>query len=205
MSAAPAERGLNDRRANTEVSPDDVRRQLCSLLLKGLTDPDSEGMDDDADDSNSNSSSSSNSNNNYTDSISLDDDEMDESLPPSYPSGSTGRKGIQRKVFDFFHEQLHLNGDPYVRLNVLMTQLFEPSRTDYWLHYSSYLLLSLSKENKVKYSEPLFPQQLCTDSTFSPLYLSTRPGAADTASLPLFSMDRTQSTQSRAQYEGGTG
>jgi DNA-PKcs, CC5 len=192
-----------------------VRQQLCSLLLRGFTDPDDEGMDTDIDVSTDTSTvmdvQYDNNFNNFP-----DDDDDD-----GAPSGvdrieNSGRVGIRRKVFDFFNDQFGLGGDPYVRLSVLMTQLFEASRTDCWLHYTSYLLLGLAKQNKVEYSKAIFPHQLVADSSFTPMQLSVNrqgskyaqgqsTGSFDAFSLPLFSLERTQSSQTQMQYDSKTG
>ena len=189
-----------------------VRKMMCSLLLRGLTDPDSEGMDghgeedseeDEPDDAMD---------------LELIDDEAERSgsLMISRGSGKP-RVGIRRRVFDFFNDQFGLSGDPYVRLNVLMTKLFEPSRTDCWLHYSTYLMISLSTGNAEQYSKPLFPHQLMADSSFTPMYLSAgrqgqghrqgqgSGGSFNSSSLPLFSLERTQSSQSQAQWDNNAG
>ena len=185
-----------------------VRKLLCSLLLRGLTDPDSEGMDGDGTEENSEEEP--------------EVDAMDLDLPDNdveQPRGSGGkvRIGIRRRVFDFFNDQFGLSGDPYVRMNVLMTKLFEPSRTDGWLHYSSYLMISLSRGSAEQYTKPLFSHQLIADCSFTPMHLSAgrqgqgyRQGQGagssyDSSSLPLFSLERTQSSQSQAQWESNSG
>ena len=187
-----------------------VRTQLCSLLLRGFTDPDDEGMDTDIERSTDMSTD--------TDNYDFSPDDDDDDGTPSGIDGIEvkGRVGIRRRVFDFFNDQFGLGGDPYVRLNVLMTQLFEASRTDCWLHYTSYLLLGLAKQNKAEYLKPIFPHQLAADSTFTPMQLSVHrqgskysqgqsTGSFDAFSLPLFSLERTQSSQSQMQWDNKTG
>jgi hypothetical protein len=189
-----------------------VKKMMCSLLLKGLTDPDSEGMDGDGQEDTEEE---------VEDAMELDlpdeDAERSGDQGPSMGSGNKARVGIRRRVFDFFNDQFGLSGDPYVRLNVLMTKLFEPSRTDCWLHYSTYLMISLSTGSGEQYSKPLFPHQLMADCSFTPMYLSAGRqgqgyrqgqgvgGSYDSSSLPLFSLERTQSSQSQAQYDSNTG
>ena len=192
-----------------------VRQQLCSLLLRGFTDPDDEGMDTDMDLS---TDTSTDMDVQYDNNFNNFPDDDDDDGAPSGIDGieKSGRVGIRRRVFDFFNDQFGLGGDPYVRLNVLMTQLFEASRTDCWLHYTSYLLLGLAKQNKVEYSKAIFPHQLVADSSFTPMQLSVnrqgskytqgqRTGSFDAFSLPLFSLERTQSSQTQMQYDSKTG
>ena len=192
-----------------------VRQQLCSLLLRGFTDPDDEGMDTDVDVSTDMSTDMDIQNDNIFNNFPDDDDE-DGALSGVDGIGKSGRVGIRRRVFDFFNDQFGLGGDPYVRLNVLMTQLFEASRTDCWLHYTSYLLLGLAKQNKSEYSKAIFPHQLVADSSFTPMQLSVdrqgskyaqgqSTGSFDAFSLPLFSLERTQSSQTQMQYDTKTG
>lgn len=192
-----------------------VKKMLCSLLLRGLTDPDSEGMDGDGQEDTEEEE--------VEDIMDLDlpDEEGERSDDPAPSRGRGGkpRVGIRRRVFNFFNDQFGLSGDPYVRLNVLMTKLFEPSSTDCWLHYSTYLMISLSTGSAEQYSKPLFPHQLMADSSFTPMYLSAgrqgqgyrqgqgqgAGGSYDSSSLPLFSLERTQTSQTQAQWDGNTG
>jgi DNA-PKcs, CC5 len=192
-----------------------VRQQLCSLLLRGFTDPDDEGMDTDADVS---TDMSTDMDVQYDNNFNIFPDDDDDDGTPTGIDGieKSGRVGIRRRVFDFFNDQFGLGGDPYVRLNVLMTQLFEASRTDCWLHYTSYLLLGLAKQNKTEYSKAIFPHQLVADSSFTHMQLSVNrqgskyaqgqsTGSFDAFSLPLFSLERTQSSQTQMQYDNKTG
>ena len=207
-------------RGSGSVDVDDVSKHLWSLLLNGLTDPDTEGMDgqdhdqeEDNNEENRNKQVGDNDDGNYMD-VDIDDTD-DNYAKNNYTTeqerreGTSCRIGIRRKIFNFFNEQLRLTGDPYERLELLMNKLFEPSRTDNWLHYSSYLLLCLSKEDEKAYSKPLFDQQLVTDSTFTAINLSgmSGPGYHDTSSLPLFSLERTYSqySDSQMQYQGDVG
>ena len=216
--------GIGSGSGSGSVDVEDVCKHLWSLLLSGLTDPDTEGMDDHGDEEDKYEEEKRNEqiindNGHYIDAdmnIDIhDNDEDDNYYRKQHPTeqdirdGTSGRIGIRRKIFNFFNEHLRFTGDPYERLEVLMTKLFEPSRTDNWLHYSSYLLLCLSKEDKKAYSKPLFDQQLATDCTFTAINLSgmADPGYHDTSSLPLFSLERTYSqySDSQMQYQNDTG
>jgi hypothetical protein len=80
-----------------------------------------------------------------------------------------------------------------------MTQLFESSsNTNYFLHSSTYLLLSLCKENKQEYEKPLFENQLISNSNFTKMELVQKnrfsSTSFDTSGLPLFSLERTQNS-----------
>ena len=206
----------NDQNKERTYAAKRVRTQLCSLLLRGFTDPDDEGMDTDIERS-TDMSTDMDSNDNLDNYNFSPDDDDDEGAPSGIDGIEVkGRVGIRRRVFDFFNVHFGLGGDPYVRLNLLMTQLFEASRTDCWLHYTSYLLLGLAKQNKAEYLKPIFPHQLAADSTFTPMQLSVNrqgskysqgqsTGSFDAFSLPLFSLERTQSSQSQVQWDNKTG
>ena len=198
------------------VDVDNVGKKLWSLLLNGFTDPDSEGMEDDQDnDDTERKRQTENEEENSRMDVDENESENEDDLNERYfqeqkrRDGAPSRIGIRRKVFNFFNEQLRFTGDPYERLNVLMTKLFEPSRTDNWLQYASYLLLCLSKEDKEAYSKPLFDRQLASDCYFTPINLSgmSGPGSQDTSSLPLFSLERSYSqySQSQLQYQNNIG
>jgi hypothetical protein len=82
---------------------------------------------------------------------------------------------------------------------MIMTQLFESSsNTNYFLYSSTYLLLSLCKENTKEYEKPLFDNQLISDSNFTKMELLQKnrysTTSFDTSTLPLFSLERTQSS-----------
>ena len=71
-------------------------------------------------------------------------------------SGGSSRVGIRRKVLDFFSAQFGMSTDPFLRLHALMNPpLFDPTFADQWLHYTSYLMLSLCKASP-RYTAPLF-------------------------------------------------
>ena len=177
---------------------DRVRHQLRILLLRGLRDPDSEGIDD------AEKEAEKEGEGEVEENIGAMDVDIDSGQGEGVKS--KGRIGIRRRVFDFFNDQFGLSTDPYVRLHALMTQLFEPTRTDSWLLYSTYLLISMSKRNKEEYSKFIHPRQLVTDSLFTDLNLTNKTGGRNLDfSLPLFSMERTQSSQSQDQYNNNTG
>ena len=215
MTESVMNRAENEKNNVRTCTVKRVRQQLCSLLLRGFTDPDDEGMDRDMDVS---TDTSTDMDVQYDDTFNNYPDDDDDDGTPSGIDGieKSGRIGIRRRVFDFFNDQFGLGGDPYVRLNVLMTQLFEASRTDCWLHYTSYLLLGLAKQNKTEYSKAIFPHQLVADSSFTPMQLSVSrqgskysqgqsTGSFDAFSLPLFSLERTQSSQTQMQYDSKIG
>lgn len=143
--------------------PDDdwvsrIRKSLCILLLRGLSDPDKEGMDHAPDTLESGDN---------TDNDAMIDganDALHQFPPPPVI------KGIRTLTFDFFHQRFDLTGSPYTRLNRLLSDLVDPSQPAPWLHYSSYLILAVANDTD-KYKKPLFDRSLNNSVTFSRMEL----------------------------------
>ena len=139
-----------------------IRKGLIILLLRGLSDPDKEGMDQAP-----------------SPLETIDDDVADTAMTdgqgqgqgqqePHHPSPTT--KGIRTLSFDFFHQRFDLSASPYTRLDRLLSDLVDPSQPAPWLHYSSYLILAVAKDT-VKYKKPLFDRSLNESVNFSRMEL----------------------------------
>lgn len=109
--------------------------------------------------------------------------------------GTGENQGIRKMIFKFFDEQYGLSKNPFSRLESLMTDLYNPqdNGNQKWLHYSTYLMLSLSLNCSNEISEPLFKENLSDALTFKPMVFSSERTQSSVSSLtPLFSLDRTQ-------------
>jgi hypothetical protein len=116
-----------------------------------------------------------------------------EPAPLSTSAAPSKRIGIRRRVLDFFALQYGLDPDPFQRLISLMTDLFDPSFADRWLNYASYLMLALGKMS-AQYTASLYNNSLADASTYSQLAL--RDAGSKTARLssaPRFSLEVSQS------------
>ena len=131
-----------------------IRKSLCILLLRGLSDPDKEGMDQAPDTPESNDGE--------------DNAMVDGSHDP--PHQPPVIKGIRTLTFDFFHQRFDLSGSPYTRLSRLLSDLVDPSQPAPWLHYSSYLILAVANDTD-KYKKPLFERSLNESVNFSRMEL----------------------------------
>ena len=128
-------------------------------------------------------------------------------------------------IFNFLDEHFGLSKNPYNRLETLMTDLYNPLDNNnqkwlvylldylllniinnnlinviiyyyYRLHYSSYLMLSLSLGCANEINEPLFKDNLSDSCTFERMKFDNKIFDSQTSSssslIPLFSLDRTQ-------------
>eukprot|EP01035_Chromulina_nebulosa_P020709 gene20709-26847_t len=165
------------------------------LLLRGLKDPDDGGMDSDVvDDSNGKGSSASRE----------EGFQLHDRIPKFVNDDNPQRIGIRKQIFEYFNGCFGLSSAVYSRLLRLMVEMFEPTESGQWLHYTSYLLLSLCKDGQ-QYGKKVFTDNLADSSSYNDMDVhssvslssSQNFGSGLTSKAPLFSLERIQHTLSQ--------
>ena len=172
-TTASSEDGENDETAARRNS---LRNAMRCLLLKGLADRDDEGMADDghgglADDR-------------------MEDDEQGESNQENQGEGATPPRGVRRTLFDFWNNSAQLSSTPLGRLTALLTELWDPSIAEQWVHYAAWLLLQLSTSCPGYGRDELWKKPL-DDIVFTQLDLSNNSHSMPRPMAPQFSFERT--------------
>lgn len=197
-SSAPEEKSESD-----EGKLSELKRLIAIMLLRGLSDPDTRGMEMDMVGYTS-----------FKELIQLNKDDLEAALGGmrglggSIASESSTRwqkVGIRKRIYEFFNGHFGLSDDPYGRLRALMVDLFEPRCCDQWLQYSSHLLLALCG-GVPGYSIPLFERNLASDSAFRPFSLPTKDFVVSGklgSHVPLFSLERKSISQFLSQDDLG--
>ena len=162
-----------------------VKSRIYFLLLNGLTDPDDNGM-----------------NLEWTSKHEIFHSPT-QYEDPVYWLGSTNsnRIGIRRRLLEFFNYDFGLTNVLSNRIQLLMSEFFDPANSEGWLKYSSYLLLVLIVTNSASPGAPLFnhglgnsQNHLSRDMLAAPEYLGSSSLSSTT---PMFALERT--TQSLSQ------
>jgi hypothetical protein len=170
-----------------------LRRRVCQLLLNGLRDRDTAGM---------NADSAAEVPSAVVDAKALTDISKSRyDSAKAWRDDASDRVGVRRKVFSFFEASLQqqgygLSGDMQGRLHALMNELYDASQPQQWLQYASFLTLSVTRRT-ARYSAPLFQHSLSDASSYTPLPVAQRRGDASgrggrlSAMTPMFSLERT--------------
>ncbi len=119
---------------------DAFNKRVLMMLLRGLADPDDEGMNNQSESS------------------------LSAVGAPSASAGA-GREGIRKFVYDYFKSWFNPQNGPEIRLISLMTDYFDIRNTDQWLHYASYLLLDMCCAGAGGRGL-MFERGLCNDGDF---------------------------------------
>lgn len=221
LSIDHAEARAGENRSEDDACVKLMRTRALSYLLKGITDPDSEGLEElqgalkakAASDAAAEEREMDRARNAEmsrelegavnagkplpagADAFLKDAAASSASSASSFSSGAppvSKRRGIRRKVLDFFSEHYGLDRDPLLCLGRLMLRLFEPGCSDQWLNYSSYLLLNLCKAHP-GYTASIFAEGLVPGQDFKRLSLgSASSRTARMASTPRFSLEVSQ-------------
>ena len=131
--------------------------------------------------------------------LDADDEGMDMVMAKN--SAGNARIGIRAKVLIFFNETYSLNKNPYSRLQLLMTDLYDSTSSfvsHYWVQYAAYLLLLLSLD--MASGNYLFTKNLAEDSTFKQYRMNTKViphtlKRTQSQFQPLFSLHKHLNTQ----------
>jgi hypothetical protein len=172
-----------------------LQMYVIILLLRGLKDPDDGGMDSDVvEDSNGKGSSTSRE----------EGFQLHDRIPKFVNDDNPQRIGIRKQIFEYFNGCFGLSSAVYSRLLRLMVEMFEPAESGQWLHYTSYLLLSLCKDGQ-QYGKKVFTDNLADSSSYNDMDVhssvslssSQNFGSGLTSKAPLFSLERIQHTLSQ--------
>lgn len=127
-----------------------------------------------------------------------DPDDVGVDEPPSKAGEPPVEQGVRRRLLDFWDSEQMLPLEPLDRLEGLFTHLFHPESADAWLGASAYILLSLAGRAD-EYDEPLFREALM-DCDFRDMAVTTEgaDGSVPSTMTPLFSLQRTQPSQSQS-------
>jgi hypothetical protein len=181
-----------------ENSIKSMRKTLRILLLKGLSAScEGDGMDEmisnNKDEKNTTTSSSSSGFNISSEGL-----------------NSISNQSISAAIYSYFNDYYGLSKDPYQRIHILMTDLFDLNCMSHWLNYTTYLLLSLSTSTK-EFSQPLFNRNLTDECNFIPMQVNSNDlrnrKQFDRSQTPLFSFNEAikRSSQSQSQFSSQFG
>ena len=173
-----------------------LQMYVIILLLRGLKDPDDGGMDSDEGTENTAKFSFLTSRE--------EGFQLHDRIPKFVNDENPQRIGIRKQIFQYFNGCFGLSSAIYSRLLRLMVEMFEPSESGQWLHYTSYLLLSLCKDGQ-QYEKKVFTDNLADTTSYSDMDVrgsmsssaSQAFGSGLTAKAPLFSLERIQHTLSQ--------
>ena len=182
----------------------EIYQKLTMLVLKGLSDP------DDSDEVVEEESIDEEQDNNDSDGINIS-----YSSTTNNASNKQYMLSIRQQVFQFIDENYGLSYDPFQRLQTLMTDLYQPTTSQQWVHYSTQLLLTLCR-NTHEFQSNIFTRSLSQDNNYAPLdmtpYVTTMNAKTTQSAMkgsmlgsstnilldtqaPLFSLDRISNTQ----------
>jgi hypothetical protein len=206
----------------------EIQSRLVSLLLKGLCDPDNDGVDFD-DNPNASSAIVGSGSSSYGSGSSQVFDQSpavpstasssSSSVASSLTQGSqsiaqnllAARPTIRKRIYDYFILTFNLSENIIDRMHTLMTGLYEPQRSEDWLNYAAHLLLSLPAANSRHFTNVLFERALGS-AGFTPLNINSLSAAATTKAssatstlrsqlTPLFSLERKSNSQLLSQAD----
>jgi DNA-binding transcriptional regulator YhcF (GntR family) len=193
--------------ASTTVA---IQSRLVSLLLKGLCDPDSDGID--VDDMGKEPPGHFHLSTMSQSSPMPASSSTSSSAVSSLTQSSGSQRGtrepikeerpvIRKRVYDYFMKVFGMSEHIIDRLYALMTSLFEPQRSSSWLNYSAHFLLSLANNTR-QFSTVLFERPLAASAQFTSMNLnssgtttSSKASFQPVKLTPLFSLERKANSQ----------
>jgi len=127
-----------------------------------------------------------------------DPDDVGVDDPPSTNAEEKPDAGVRKRLLDFWDSEAMLPFEPVERLERLFTDLFHPDCANAWLGAAAYLFLSLAAKAD-GYDRKLFPRPLSSECLFQGMNLTVADGRQGSVMTPLFSLSRTQPSQSLSQ------